>query len=194
MRTISFSIIAILALLFTADNATAQKATDRTLFGLKGTVASCTDQYGQKTAFSAQGRITMLNGVSVNSANMKTRRNAKGQITQIVSREEMEGGDYGNFTATYTYDPQGRVKQIKHDTPYDSWNETLSYDAKGNVTQSKNISGTESNVIVYTYISFDSKGNWTKRKYARYALENGKRTGMYDNGEEIRKITYYNTK
>lgn len=150
-----------------------QTANDRTFFDLKGNVRSVTgyvsDYYNpcaeRPLTFNQQGKLTKIDDNPASYYEIK--RDKQGRIIQLTDVQ----GD-GSIYAKYTYNEKSKIVREDYFWMNDDTGETgktgtatLTYDAKGNlsVRKIKLVEGGSIETWAYTYVSFDSKGNWTKR-------------------------------
>lgn len=171
-------------------------AADWAFYELKGKVKSVTtteidSRYGEPFSFTkkftAAGKVIMDKGTKVT-------RNKKGRIIKIsVYSDEIEPMW---LSTKYKYNSKGQVVSSSGEGLESYGSTTYEYDYDGRlakVMQSGETEGTPyTSINVYTYNSFDSKGNWTKCTI--------KSTILYDNNEyptetstitQTRKIVYY---
>lgn len=150
------------------------------LFDLRGPVKECvwTTQYGtRKLGFDRNDMWISEDGrkPGANYGDLVKRDN-KGRIIQI--------GDGEETGELFTYNSNGLM--TKHITEYMDGRDvaTYTYNSKGECTKETfsygDMSGTGKNVAIFTILSRDSQGNWTKRK-----TQNG--------NVETRIVTYYET-
>lgn len=137
----------------------------------------------------------------------KAERNDDGYIVKIYGVVEEEG-DWGNTETVNIVWENGRPKQktteskSDPDMDYYSYSQSVTdyaYDDKGNLvkeTTKNKYSGTwgsseGKSTNTYTYVTFDDKGNWTKR-YVTSTSQYDKNAEPYtSNYTELRDILYY---
>lgn len=184
------------AFLGIAATVSAQTADDRPLFDVVGNVKTITAKGEfaksgtiinyKSVSFSKTGSILKIDGRTLAGNGIKITSRTKGLPNKVRFTED---GGYNILTIRYN----SKRKPIDAD---DDWAyRVYKYDATGRQTKvdvGDNI-GTETS---YKYVTFDTKGNWTKRTATSryYELdENGKKV-FYGDPEittEVRTITYY---
>lgn len=162
----SLLIIAIIAL---TSSINANAWTDRNTFGLNGPVKTVDNGYGDILySFYKDG--------SYKSDQAQLSHDEYGRI-KTIEVYSLEG--MGSFAHEYTYNSKGQVIKDAYTTGNgDDCTTEYKYDAKGRVIKETNDWG---ETRTYTYLKFDSYGNWIKR-----TVINGK-----NKSTESRKITYY---
>lgn len=163
---------------------------DRPMWDLKGNVLSCVWKWRYNThtyGFNATGKWVKFDKQPLAASFRGVKRDAKGRIVSY------SGGEYdGEYTESYKYDAAGRVA-VKNIDYLDGsrYKDTYKYDQAGrqtNVVSEEEVCemGDDEpmrsrSATAYTYLSFDAKGNWTKRR------------GKDAEGTwvETRTITYY---
>lgn len=147
------------------------------LFGLRGPVKECvwtTNYQTRKLAFDRKGMWVSEDGQNPWEKYGSVKRDNKGRIIQM--------GDGEETGELFTYNSNGLM--TKHITVYMDGRDvaTYSYNSNGECTKESfsygDMSGTGKNTAVFTILSRDNQGNWTKRK-----TQNG--------NNETRVITYY---
>lgn len=147
------------------------------LFDLRGPVKECVWSDGdqpRKLGFDRKGMWISENGRNPwdNYGNVK--RDSKGRIIQMG--DDVESGEL------FTYNANGLM--IKHVTIYMDGRDiaTYSYNSKGECTKETfsygDMYGSGKSTAIFTILTRDSQGNWTKRKTQK-------------GGIETRTITYY---
>lgn len=143
------------------------------LFELRGPVKECI--WGErKLEFDRNGMWIKENGDLPWSNYGTVKRDSKGRI--ILMGDEVESGE------SFTYNANGLI--IKHITQYMDGRDvvTYTYNSKGECTKESysygDMSGSGKNTAIFTVLTRDSQGNWTKRK-----TQNG--------NVETRTIIYY---
>ena len=149
------------------------------IFELRGPVKSFIfkNQWGTTTrTFDHNGKWLTHEGKPLRQVYPSgIRRDAKGRITKGIFDAD------GNYEQ-YFYNEKGLITKREYSFFDTTEEDTYSYDANGNLTKMKVVEGgmdaAEPYTNVYTIITKDKYGNWTKRKN--------------QNGEiETRTITYY---
>lgn len=165
-KSLSLLIIAIIAL---TSSINANAWTDRNTFGLNGPVKTVGNGYGDILySFYKDG--------SYKSDQAQLSHDEYGRI-KTIEVYSLEG--MGSFAHEYTYNSKGQVIKDAYTTGNgDDCTTEYKYDAKGRVIKETNDWG---ETRTYTYLKFDSYGNWIKR-----TVINGK-----SKSTETRKITYY---
>ena len=147
------------------------------IFALRGPVKECvwtTKDGTQKLGFDRQGMWVSKDGNKPWDNYGSVKRDSKGRIIQMGDGEE--SGEL------FTYNSNGLM--TKHVTVYMDGRDiaTYTYNNKGECTKESfgygDMYGSGKNVAVFTILSRDEQGNWTKRK-----TQNG--------NVETRTITYY---
>ena len=165
-KLISLLIIAIIAL---TSSINANAWTDRNTFGLNGPVKTVDNGYGDIVY-----RFYKDGSYKSDQAQLSHDEYGRIKTIEVYSLEGM-----GSFAHEYTYNSKGQVIKDAYTTGNgDDCTTEYKYDAKGRVIKETNDWG---ETRTYTYLKFDSYGNWIKR-----TVINGK-----SKSTETRKITYY---
>ena len=182
----------------------AQTANDRPLFDVTGSVKTIKSKSGnlseviecQSVTFSKTGAMTKINGVmlAMHGTKITSRTNGlptKARLTMIDDAGETP------YDVSMRYNAKHKLVKASSAHPMDDYELTFSYDAAGRVKSMEIGSSIEGRLLTYKYISFDTKGNWTKRsvviKYFSCDANGKKRfiDSMTERETEIRTITYY---
>ena len=208
--------------------------TDALSFGLKGHVQNVTTQYydtdtssGQLTegsctstreiTFNERGLVTLDpwsneygydadgNYYRGNHVYTKVQRDKEGKIIKYID-EEPKTDNEANVTYSFTYDKNGRIKNLSRSGWSDVWTEKYQYHS-GNLYPEKVIQegtyeggGAYSSTTTYRYNRFDDKGNWLERTCVISSTETeeeadegfGEQTKIEETITiEKRTITYY---
>ena len=165
-KLISLLIIATIAL---TSSINANAWTDRNTFGLNGPVKTVDNGYGDIVY-----RFYKDGSYKSDQAHLSHDEYGRIKTIEVYSLEGM-----GSFAHEYTYNSKGQVIKDAYTTGNgDDCTTEYKYDAKGRVIKETNDWG---ETRTYTYLKFDSYGNWIKR-----TVINGK-----SKSTETRKITYY---
>ena len=165
------SLLLLVVAIFTLTTAfeASAKWTDRNTFGLNGPVKTVDNGYGDI-------RYSFYKDGSYKSDRAILSYDEYGRI-KTIEVYSLEG--MGSFVHEYTYNSKGQVIKDAYTTGNgDDCTTEYKYDAKGRVIKETNDWG---ETRTYTYLKFDSYGNWIKR-----TVINGK-----NKSTESRKITYY---
>lgn len=198
------SILAIAFFSITAI-ASAQTADDRSLFDVTGNVKSITSKMGplspiiecSSVTFSKTGAMTKIDGMTPTSHGTKVTSRTNGLPSKV--RLTYCDAD-GEMPYTVAIRHNGKHKILKassSDYPIDKLSTSFSYDPTGRLKSVVGCGSVEGRMLTYKYISFDAKGNWTKRTVSiRYFSidANGKKvfiSGVDEEETEARTITYY---
>lgn len=147
------------------------------LFALRGPVKECvwkTKDGTRKLGFDKKGMWTSEDGRLPWANYGSVKRDSKGRIIQMG--EDVESGEQ------FTYNSNGLM--IKHVTIYMDGRDiaTYTYNSKGECTKEifsyGDMYGSGKNTAIFTILTRDSQGNWTKRK-------------THNGNVETRTITYY---
>lgn len=198
------SILAIAFFSITAI-ASAQTADDRSLFDVTGNVKSITSKSGHlsliiecsSVTFSKAGTMTKINGMTPTSHGTKVTSRTNGLPSKVRLTYCDEDGEMP-YTAAIRHNGKHKIlKASSSDYPIGEFSISFSYDPTGRLKSVEGCSDSgEGRMLTYKYISFDAKGNWTKRTVSiRYfAIDaNGKKVigGIDEEETEARTITYY---
>ena len=143
-------------------------------FDLKGNVKACQEKnemgYTRTLEFDENGKLTSCDGNAVQNIYSKIKEDEMGRMS-ITERTE----DYVVIETTYEYDAKtGYLLKQKEMEPEGKMVRTYSYDENGFVTKMQEVGEyTEmdaeqsmkiNRTSLYTYLSIDAHGNWTKRQ------------------------------
>lgn len=197
------SILAIAFFSITAI-ASAQTADDRSLFDVTGNVKSITSKSGHlsliigcsSVTFSKAGTMTKIDGMTPTSHGTKVTSRTNG----LPSKVRLTYCDeFGEMPYTVAIRHNGKHKILKassSDYPIGKFSTSFSYDPTGRLKSVECSDNVEGRMLTYKYISFDAKGNWTKRTVSirLFSIDaNGKKVigGIDEEETEARTITYY---
>lgn len=144
-------------------------ADDRTMFGLKGDIATVTIEnsdddgivWSTTVTFDADGLIEEIDG-KVPSLE----RDSSGRLTRVTITEEDEDGQPVDVvtTLTYTLDTPPRVATATTTSDEEQWSYTYSYTPDGLTATRTYSSGGDTEKFVYSYnAARDSHDNWVER-------------------------------
>lgn len=200
------SILAIAFFSITAI-ASAQTADDRSLFDVTGNVKSITSKSGtdplsliiecSSVTFSKAGTMTKINGMTPTSHGTKVTSRTNG----LPSKVRLTYCDeFGEMPYTVAIRHNGKHKILRassSDYPIGEFSISFSYDPTGRLKSVECSNSVEGRMLTYKYISFDAKGNWTKRTVSirPFSIDaNGKKvfiSSLEEEETEARTITYY---
>ena len=198
------SILAIAFFSITAI-ASAQTADDRSLFNVTGNVKSITSKSGplsliiecSSVTFSKAGTMTKINGMTPTSHGTKVTSRTNGLPSKVRLTYCDEYGEMP-YTVAIRHNVKHKIlKASSSDYPIEEFSISFSYDPTGRLKSVECSNSVEGRMLTYKYISFDAKGNWTKRTVSiRYFSidANGKKvfiSGIDEEETEARTITYY---
>ncbi len=198
------SILAIAFFSITAI-ASAQTADDRSLFDVTGNVKSITSKMGplspiiecSSVTFSKTRAMTKINGMTPTSHGTKVTSRTNGLPSKVRLTYCDEAGEMP-YTVAIRHNGKHKIlKASSSDYPIDKLSTSFSYDPTGRLKSVEYSGVVEGRMLTYKYISFDAKGNWTKRTVSiRYFSidANGKKvfiSGIDEVETETRTITYY---
>lgn len=200
------SILAIAFFSITAI-ASAQTADDRSLFDVTGNVKSITSKSDtgplsliiecSSVTFSKAGTMTKIDGMTPTSHGTKVTSRTNGLPSKVRLTYCDEDGEMP-YTVAIRHNGKHKIlKASSSDYPIGEFSISFSYDPTGRLKSVEGCSDSgEGQMLTYKYISFDAKGNWTKRTVSiRYfAIDaNGKKVigGIDEEETEARTITYY---
>ncbi len=149
---------------------------DMLIYELQGKVKECKycfrmdfeDEYteGRVIKFDNRGKLQTISNTEIK----KIERDANNRITQIVIQYDEDL----ITTSEYKYNTNGKVNVVKDKSQWLNSNASdlidqkiFTYNSKGFISEitDKDLSGERTDLkSSYTYLSFDSKGNWTERK------------------------------
>jgi len=92
-------------------------------------------------------------------------RDSSGRIVLVILEDYAED-DENELTTIETrleYDDAGRVVKATAKTADEQWSQDYHYDNRGLLTSLSYDTAGENEVRTYTYVAFDSHGNWTER-------------------------------
>lgn len=197
------SILAIAFFSITAI-ASAQTADDRSLFDVTGNVKSIKSDTGplsliiecSSVTFSKTGAMTKIDGMTPTSHGTKVTSRTNGLPSKV--RLTYCDAD-GEMPYTVAIRHNGKHKILKassSDYPIEKFSTSFSYDPTGRLKSVVECGSLEGRMLTYKYISFDAKGNWTKRTVSirLFSIDaNGKKEigGIDEEETEARTITYY---
>lgn len=115
---------------------------------------------------------------------------SKATLTMIDDAGESQ------YTVTMFFNKRKLSKATSSDYPMGAFSCTFTYDSSGRLKTAELSDAIEGRMLTYKYISFDAKGNWTKRSVTiRYfsidARGNKNFIDGTDSETESRTITYY---
>lgn len=199
------SILAIAFFSITAI-ASAQTADDRSLFDVTGNVKSITSKSGtdplsliiecSSVTFSKAGTMTKIDGMTPTSHGTKVTSRTNGLPSKVRLTYCDENGEMP-YTVAIRHNGKHKIlKASSSDYPLDEFSISFSYDPTGRLKSVECGNSIEGRMLTYKYISFDAKGNWTKRTVSirLFSIDaNGKKVigGIDEEETEARTITYY---
>lgn len=201
------SILAIAFFSITAI-ASAQTADDRSLFDVTGNVKSITSKSGtdplsliiecSSVTFSKAGTMTKIDGMTPTSHGTKVTSRTNGLPSKVRLTYCDEAGEMP-YTVAIRHNGKHKIlKASSSDYPIGEFSISFSYDPTGRLKSVEGCSDSgEGQMLTYKYISFDAKGNWTKRTVSirPFSIDaNGKKvfiSSLEEEETEARTITYY---
>lgn len=186
--------------------ASAQTADDRSLFDVTGNVKSITSKSDtgplsliiecSSVIFSKAGTMTKINGMTPTSHGTKVTSRTNGLPSKVRLTYCDEAGEMP-YTVAIRHNGKHKIlKASSSDYPIEKFSTSFSYDPTGRLKSVECSGSVEGRMLTYKYISFDAKGNWTKRTVSiRYFSidANGKKVFIsgIEEETEARTITYY---
>ena len=186
--------------------ASAQTADDRSLFDVTGNVKSITSKSDtgplsliiecSSVTFSKAGTMTKINGMTPTSHGTKVTSRTNGLPSKVRLTYCDEAGEMP-YTVAIRHNGKHKIlKASSSDYPIEKFSTSFSYDPTGRLKSVECSGSVEGRMLTYKYISFDAKGNWTKRTVSiRYFSidANGKKVFIsgIEEETEARTITYY---
>lgn len=201
------SILAIAFFSITAI-ASAQTADDRSLFDVTGNVKSITSKSDtgplsliiecSSVTFSKAGTMTKIDGMTPTSHGTKVTSRTNGLPSKVRLTYCDEDGEMP-YTVAIRHNGKHKIlKASSSDYPIGEFSISFSYDPTGRLKSVEGCSDSgEGRMLTYKYISFDAKGNWTKRTVSirPFSIDaNGKKvfiSSLEEEETEARTITYY---
>ncbi len=195
-----------IAFLGIATLAMAQTANDRPLFDVVGKVKSITFKNTTQwvvdcwsVTFSPTGSMIKIDGKTPAKCGIKITSRTNGLPTKVRFSDIDDQGYQITWNETIRYNSNHKLLKVTStDYPTGDIRVTFTYDSAGRLKSVETDNGVEGRQFTYKYISFDAKGNWTKRsaviKHFGIDFNNGKKIyidSLTEKETESRTITYY---